>query len=105
MHSSACCKQATSLAPAQPAAPCHTLPPGRYALKDAAENKRLTSATYQRLQLGSVVKSLGYLAAFAQAQPLWTPSLVALYPTAAAASVVVNLGIYKAGGPCWLALL
>ena len=81
----------------RPAGATRRPPRRRYALKDASENGRLTSATYQRLQLGSVVKSLGYLAAFAQAQPLWTPVLGALYPTAAAASVVINLGIYKVG--------
>lgn len=34
--------------------------------QDAADNERLTSTTYQRLMLACGVKSLGYLAAFAQ---------------------------------------
>lgn len=35
-------------------------------VQDAADNERLTSTTYQRLMLACGVKSLGYLAAFAQ---------------------------------------
>jgi hypothetical protein len=68
-----------------------------YSVKDAADNGRLTSATYQRLQLGLLVKGLGYLAAFAQAQGAWTPALALLYPTAAAASVVIHVAAYKVG--------
>lgn len=42
-----------------------------FCLKDAADNNRLTSLTYQRLMLGCSIKSAGYLAAFLQAGRAW----------------------------------
>jgi len=67
-----------------------------YCLKDAAENGRLASATYQRLMVGCAVKSTAYLAAFAASPDVWSPLVVALYPTAAAASLALNVGVLQA---------
>ncbi|GBF87319.1 hypothetical protein Rsub_00030 [Raphidocelis subcapitata] len=58
-----------------------------FALADAAANGRLGSATYRRLLLALVVKNALYLAAFGMASDVWTPALVALYPTAPLASL------------------
>ncbi|KAG1664590.1 hypothetical protein FOA52_012533 [Chlamydomonas sp. UWO 241] len=61
-----------------------------YCLKDAADNDRLTSLTYQRLMAGCFLKSAGFVAAFAGAGPLWSPLLAASYPTLALASMVAS---------------
>lgn len=67
-----------------------------YCLQDAAANSRLTSATYQRLMVACVFKSVGYLIAFSLASPVWTPALFLTYPTAAALSIYINISVLLA---------
>ena len=58
--------------------------------KDAAENYRLTSKTYQKLMLGVALKSSMYILTFVLARPIWNPVFCAMYPTLAAASVIFS---------------
>jgi len=64
-----------------------------YSLMDAAAAGRLRSATYQRLMLGTIAKSAAYLAVFATSAEAWTPALMALYPSAAVAALVINASV------------
>eukprot|EP00200_Dunaliella_tertiolecta_P011206 CAMPEP_0202387414 /NCGR_PEP_ID=MMETSP1127-20130417/71966_1 /ASSEMBLY_ACC=CAM_ASM_000462 /TAXON_ID=3047 /ORGANISM="Dunaliella tertiolecta, Strain CCMP1320" /LENGTH=279 /DNA_ID=CAMNT_0048988403 /DNA_START=265 /DNA_END=1104 /DNA_ORIENTATION=+ len=67
-------------------------------LKDSAANGRLQSATYRRLMLGSILKALGYLAAFLSLPSLWSPLLLLLYLPACLLSLLVNSGTLWASG-------
>eukprot|EP00775_Hariotina_reticulata_P000890 gene890-1213_t len=66
-----------------------------YSLQDAVAAGHLKSVTCQRLMLGIIAKSSLYLLPFLLSPDLWNPVLASFYPTAAAASILVNLSALK----------
>ncbi|WIA31838.1 hypothetical protein OEZ86_002705 [Tetradesmus obliquus] len=68
-----------------------------YSLQDAVVAGHLKSSTYQRLMLAILGKNCLYLAAFALSPGLWSPVLFSFYPTAAAASIVINAATLCSG--------